>query len=124
MDPLNILLVDDSRPMTQLLSAILSSLGHRVVGIATSGKEAIEVFKVCKPDLVTMDIAMPDMDGLQATKAIMAEHPEARIVMVTAYGEDQMVLNALKAGAKGYVIKPFDRDNVADVILRACKRKA
>jgi two-component system chemotaxis response regulator CheY len=68
-----------------------------------------------------MDITMPELDGIQATKAIMIEHPDAKIIMVTSHGQEKMILDALKAGAKGYILKPFERQKVEDVIRKACK---
>jgi len=122
MDSLNILIVDDSPIITRKLTMMVELLGYRVVKTAATGKEAIAAYKACRPDVVTMDITMPDMDGIEATRAIMREFPDAKIVMVTSHGQEKMVLDALKAGAKGYVLKPFDGHKVSEAIQKACKR--
>ena len=122
MDSLDVLIVDDSPIITRKLGMMLEQLGYKVVRTAATGKEAIAAYKACRPDMVTMDITMPDMDGIEATRAIMSEFPEAKIVMVTSHGQEKMVLDALKAGAKGYVLKPFQQHKVYEAIQKACKR--
>lgn len=122
MDSLDILVVDDSPIIVRKLSMLLEGVGYRVVGTAATGKEAIAAYKACKPDVVTMDITMPDMDGIEATRSIMSEFPDAKIIMVTSHGQEKMVLDALKAGAKGYVLKPFQQHKVYEVVQKACKR--
>lgn len=122
MDSLDILVVDDSPIIVRKLGMLLEVLGYKIVGTAATGKEAIAAYKACKPDVVTMDITMPDMDGIEATRAIMSEFPNAKIVMVTSHGQEKMVLDALKAGAKGYVLKPFQQHKVYEAIQKACKR--
>ncbi|MDP2752434.1 MAG: response regulator [Rhodocyclaceae bacterium] len=122
LDSLNVMIVDDSPIIVRKLTMMLEQLGYRIVATAGTGKEAITAYRTTKPDVVTMDITMPDMDGIEATKAIMGEFPEARIVMVTSHGQEKMVLDALKSGAKGYVIKPFQEHKVYEAIQRACKR--
>lgn len=122
MDSLNILIVDDSPIITRKLGMMLEQLGYKIAQTAATGREAIAAYRACRPDLVTMDITMPDMDGIEATRVIMSEFPEAKIVMVTSHGQEKMVLDALKAGAKGYVIKPFQDHKVYEAIQKACKR--
>lgn len=122
MDSLDILVVDDSPVIVKLLSKLLGELGFRVVRTASTGEEAVNAYRACLPDLVTMDITMPVMDGIDATRAIVGEFPDAKIIVVTSHGQEKMVLNALKAGAKGYVLKPFDNKKVYDVIQKACKK--
>jgi len=122
MDSLDILVVDDSPIIVRKLSMLLENVGYRVIKTAATGREAIAAYKTCKPDVVTMDITMPDMDGIEATRAIMGEFPNAKIVMVTSHGQEKMVLDALKAGAKGYVLKPFQEHKVYEAIQKACKR--
>lgn len=119
---LGILVVDDSPIIVRKLSMLLEAAGYRVVGTAVNGKEAIAAYHSCKPDAVTMDITMPEMDGIEATRAIISEFPDAKIVMVTSHGQEKMVLDALKAGAKGYVLKPFQQHKVCEAIQNACKR--
>ena len=116
------LVVDDFQGMRTLMRDMLRELGVQKVDIAATGTEAIAAYRACRPDVVTMDITMPDMDGIEATRRIMAEFPDAKIVMVTSHGQEKMVLDALKAGAKGYVLKPFDGNKVSEAIQKACKR--
>jgi two-component system chemotaxis response regulator CheY len=120
---LDILVVDDSPIIVKKLSVLLDGLGYRVIQTAANGKEAVAAYKMCKPDVVTMDVTMPEMDGIEATQAIMSEFPDAKIIMVTSHGQEAMVLNALKAGAKGYVLKPFHQQKVYETIQKVCKRK-
>lgn len=117
----NILVVDDSLIIVQKLRKILEMVGYKVVRTAATGREAIAAYRACKPDVVTMDITMPDMDGIEATRAIISEFPDAKIIMVTSHGQEQMVLEALKAGAKGYVLKPFQDFKVFEAIQKVCK---
>lgn len=121
MDSFNILVVDDSPIIVRKLSLLLERVGYRVAQTAATGKEAIAAYRACKPDVVTMDITMPDMDGIEATRAIISEFPDAKIIMVTSHGQEKMVLDALKAGAKGYVLKPFQDFKVYEAIQKACK---
>ena len=118
MAPLNILTVDDSMLTLRKLQAMLEDIGHKVVGTAGTGAEALEAYRSHNPDLVTMDITMPDMNGIQATKAIRAEFANAKIVMVTSHGQEAMVRDALKAGAMGYVLKPIKPEKLKDMIGR------
>jgi len=117
MTPLTVLVVDDSLIMQKKISGILTELGHRVVGTAASGKEAVELYQERLPDLVSMDITMPGMDGIETTKMILEAFPSAVIIMVTSHGQESMVLAALNAGAKGYVLKPIVKDRLAHVLI-------
>ena len=107
-----ILVVDDAAFMRVLLKNILKSGGHEVVGEAENGIEALEKYEELKPDLVTMDIVMPHLDGIETTRSIIKIDPKARIVMCTAVGQQAKVLEAIKAGARGYIVKPFQADKV------------
>ncbi len=122
MDDLNILVVDDSPIITRKLTMMVELLGYKVVKTAATGKEALLAYRTCRPDLVTMDITMPEMDGIEATRLILAEFPEAKIVMVTSHGQEKMVFDALRAGARGYVLKPFDSHKVNEAIQKALRR--
>ena len=122
MGALRVLVVDDSPIITRKICMMMDQIGYRVVMTATNGKEAIAAYKECLPDVVTMDITMPLIDGIEATRIIRRAHPDANIVMVTSHGQEKMVLDALKAGAKGYVLKPFQPQKVYEVIEKACKR--
>ncbi len=116
MDGLRFLVVDDSLLTIKRVSALLADLGHQVVGTAGTGRQAVAAYEDCKPDIVTMDITMPDMNGIEATRLIMEKYPEARIIMVTSHGQERMVIDSLAAGAKGYVLKPIKPDKLADMI--------
>jgi two-component system, chemotaxis family, chemotaxis protein CheY len=111
-----ILIVDDTLFMRTLLKNILFSGGHSIVGEAGDGNEAVEKYKELKPDLVTMDVVMPKMNGIEALKAIKTLDPGARVVMCTAVGQEQMVKLAIKSGARGYIVKPFQAPKVLEEI--------
>jgi two-component system chemotaxis response regulator CheY len=113
-----ILIVDDAAFMRNMLKDILTKNGHEVVGEAGSGEEAILKYKALSPDLVTMDIVMPGMDGIEATKKIVEEDPNAKIVICSALGQQQMVIDALQAGAKDYIVKPFQPVMVMETIKK------
>ena len=106
MESLNVLVIDDSMLTIKKMEAALTQLGHKVVGREQTGGRALEAYRHCNPDLVTMDIVMPDVDGIEATRRILAEFPDAVIIMVTSHGQEMVVKDAIKAGARGYVIKP------------------
>ena len=116
---LGVMIVDDSLIMAQKLKLLLGELGHAVVRICKDGPEAITGYPLVKPELVTMDITMPGMDGVDAMKAILAEHPHARFIMVTSHGQEAMVVRAIEAGALGYVLKPVTKEALAAMISRA-----
>ena len=115
----DILIVDDADFIRILLKDILSHNGHRVVGEATDGVEAILKYRELKPDLVTMDIVMPRTNGIEAVKAIKSEYPNSRIVMISALGQQKLVMESIRAGAKDFIIKPFNERTVVDVINKA-----
>jgi two-component system chemotaxis response regulator CheY len=111
-----ILIVDDTLFMRTLLKNILFSGGHTIVGEAADGDEAIARYQELKPDLVTMDVVMPRMNGIEALKGIKTADPGARVVMCTAVGQEQMVKLAIKNGARGYIVKPFQAPKVLEEI--------
>ena len=111
-----ILIVDDTLFMRTLIKNILFSGGHAIVGEAGDGEEGIAKYKELKPDLVTMDIVMPKLNGIETLKAIKEFDPAAKIVMCTAVGQEQMVKLAIKNGAKGYIIKPFQAPKVLEEV--------
>lgn len=111
-----ILIVDDSAVMRLNLKKILTEAGHEVVGEAPNGKVALGMYEKLKPDLVTMDITMPIMSGVDATGMIINKYPEAKIVMISALNQKKMVYEALKNGAKHYIIKPIDKEKVMGVL--------
>ncbi|MGB0696180.1 MAG: response regulator [Rhodospirillaceae bacterium] len=116
MTQLSILVVDDSLIMQKKISTMVDGFGHHVIATAATGQEAIEKCAEYTPDLVTMDITMPDMNGIEATRKILAAHPDCTIIMVTSHGQESMVMEAIDAGAKGYVLKPVDKDKLANTI--------
>jgi len=105
--------------MRSKASKLLSQEGYEVVE-ASNGAEAVEAYKAEKPDLVLMDITMPVMDGIEAVKNIKAYDSEAKVVMVTALGQRSMVLEAIRAGAKDFVVKPFQADKLLEAVKRLC----
>ena len=111
-----VLIVDDAAFMRMMLKDILIKNGLEVVGEAVNGADAIEKFQELQPDIVTMDITMPEMDGITAVKEIRASHPQAKIIMCSAMGQQPMVLEAIQAGAKDFIVKPFQADRVIDSI--------
>ena len=113
---LNVLIVDDSLIMRVNLVRSLEGIGHTVVSEAVDGGSSITAYKKYKPDLVTMDITMPDMDGITAVKKIKELDDDANIIMVTSHGQEAMVMNALKAGAKGYILKPVSPEKLRESI--------
>jgi two-component system chemotaxis response regulator CheY len=119
-----VMIVDDSMIMTQKLSVMLRELGHQVVRVCKDGAEAMRDYPMVKPDLVTMDITMPGMDGIDTMKAIMAASPEARVIMVTSHGQEAMVVRALEAGALGYVLKPVTKERLSAMIERSMTQAA
>jgi two-component system chemotaxis response regulator CheY len=116
---LTVMIVDDSLIMIQKLKTMITELGHEVVRVCKDGDEAVRDYPLVRPDLVTMDITMPGMDGVDAVKAIRAGHPQARCIMVTSHGQEAMVVRAIEAGAVGYVLKPVAKERLAEVIARA-----
>ncbi len=113
---LKILIVDDSLIIRKKITTIVEKLGHEVVGEAKTGQEAIEIYESAKPDLVTMDITMPDMNGITAVKHIVEMDKNAKIIMVTSHGQEDMVIDSIKAGAVGYLLKPITDEKLAEII--------
>ncbi len=113
-----ILICDDAIFMRTMIADILTAAGHAIAGEAESGLQAVERYKAIKPDLVTMDIVMPDMGGIDAVRAIMAADPDAKILMCSAMGQQALVVEAIGAGAKDFVVKPFQPARVVDAVAR------
>lgn len=116
---MRVLIVDDAVFMRSMLRKILETAGHEVVGEAADGKDAIVKYAELLPDLVTMDITMPNKDGIEATRAIRAEHPKAKILMTSAMGQEQKVKDAILSGAYDFVIKPVDEERFLKAVSRA-----
>jgi two-component system, chemotaxis family, chemotaxis protein CheY len=114
-----VLVVDDAAFMRKMVSDALTKGGHEVVGEGANGEEAVALYQELSPELTTLDITMPEKDGLQALKDIMSLDPDARIIMCSALGQESKVLEAVKAGAKDFVVKPFQPDRILDAAAKA-----
>lgn len=114
-----ILIVDDAAFMRMMIKDILTKNGYQVVGEAADGAQAIEKYKEFGPDLVTMDITMPEMDGITALKEIKKVNPNSKVIMCSAMGQQAMVIDAIQAGAKDFIVKPFQADRVLEAISKA-----
>lgn len=114
-----ILVVDDAAFMRMMIKDILSKNGFEVVGEAADGAQAIDKYQELRPDLVTMDITMPDVDGIEALKRIRGFDPNARVIVCSAMGQQTMVIEAIQAGAKDFIVKPFQADRVIEAVQKA-----
>ena len=115
---LKVLIADDAIFMRTMIRDILEKNGYEVVGEASTGKEAVEKYQRLQPDMVTMDIVMPGMGGIEAVKAIMKIDPNGKILMCSAMGQKALVIEAIQAGAKDFVVKPFQPSSVIEAITR------
>ena len=113
-----VLIVDDATFMRSLLKDILSKGSYEIAGEAANGEEAVSSYQELKPDLVTLDITMPIKNGLEALDEILKADPEAKVIMCSAMGQQAMVLQAIKTGAKDFVVKPFQPERVIDAVER------
>lgn len=113
-----VLVVDDAIFMRRMLGDILKQAGYSVVAEAGNGKEGVEQFKKVNPDIVTMDIIMPEMGGIEAVKEILNQNKDAKILMVSAMGQQQLVVEAIQAGAKDFIVKPFESSRVLSAVER------
>ncbi|WP_419958448.1 response regulator [Psychrobacillus psychrotolerans] len=111
-----VLVVDDAVFMRTTIKRMLENHQFEVVGEAANGEEAVNLYKQLLPDVVTMDVTMPGMNGIEAVKEIIAEFPAAKIVMVTALGQQKLIVDALELGAKDFITKPFDPDLIVNVL--------
>lgn len=116
-----VLIVDDAIFMRMKLKDILEKNGFEVVAEAQNGVEAVEKYNSEKPDLVTMDITMPEMDGVAALKAIKQMDPSAKVIMCSAMGQQSMVMDAIQAGALDFIVKPFDNERVLQSLKKAIR---
>jgi len=113
-----VLVCDDAIFMRTMISDILSQAGYEVVGEAETGVQAVERYRQLKPDLVTMDIVMPDLGGIEAVREIIKFDPAARILMCSAMGQQALVVEAIQAGARDFVVKPFQPSRVLEAVQR------
>jgi two-component system, chemotaxis family, chemotaxis protein CheY len=114
-----ILVVDDAAFMRMMIKDILTKNGFEVVGEGADGSQAVDKFQELRPDLVTLDITMPDVDGIEALKQIRGIDPSARVIMCSAMGQQAMVIDAIQAGAKDFIVKPFQADRVIEAVKKA-----
>jgi two-component system, chemotaxis family, chemotaxis protein CheY len=117
----NILIADDLSFMRMIQKEILTERGYTIVGEAADGYEAVEKFKSLKPDLVLLDITMPNMNGLEAMRRIFAFDPKARVIMCSALGQQNLIVEAIKAGVKDFIVKPFKPERILSAIEKALK---
>ncbi len=113
-----VLVCDDAIFMRTMITDILTQAGYEVVGEAESGAQAVEKYRQLKPDLVTMDIVMPEMGGIEAVREICKDNPQAKILMCSAMGQQALVVEAIQAGAKDFVVKPFQPSRVLEAVQR------
>jgi len=113
-----VLVCDDAIFMRTMITDILTQAGYEVVGEAETGAQAVGKYRQLKPDLVTMDIVMPDMGGIEAVREICKKNPEAKILMCSAMGQQALVVEAIQAGAKDFVVKPFQPSRVLEAVQR------
>ncbi len=114
----NILICDDAAFMRMMIKDILTKNGYNVAGEAENGARAVEKYAEVKPDLVLMDITMPEMDGIQALKKIKGSDPSAMVIMCSAMGQQAMVIEAIQAGAKDFIVKPFQAERVLEAVKK------
>ena len=119
-----VLICDDAMFMRSVISSVLTSAGYEVVGEAATGDEAVARYTELRPDVVTMDLLMPGMGGLDALKAIRATSPDARIVICPAMGQEPLIQQALNAGAAAFVVKPFKSEGLLEAVAKALRGDA
>ena len=117
-----VLIVDDAAFMRMMIRNILTKSGYDVVGEAENGAAAVALYKELRPDVVTMDITMPEMDGIEGVRQIRKIDPNANIIMVSAMGQQAMVMEAIQAGAKDFIVKPFQQERILQAIERVLAR--
>jgi len=116
-----VMIADDSRYLRLLIKTVVKKMGYQVIAEADTGKDAINLYKQFKPDLITMDVVMPKLNGLQAIKAIKPMNPDVKIIVVTALGHEPLVNQALKLGANDCIVKPFSTEQLVNTIERVMK---
>ena len=114
----NILICDDAAFMRMMIKDILTKNGYNIAGEAENGAKAVEKYNELKPDLVLMDITMPEMDGIEALKKIKAGDPNAMVIMCSAMGQQAMVIESIQSGAKDFIVKPFQADRVIEAVKK------
>ncbi len=117
----NILIVDDSRTSRRMLRTLLEEMGHTVVGEGVNGEDGFIKYKELNPDLVTLDITMPKLDGIEALQLIRKNNPDAKVVMITAAGQRDKMIAAVKYGAAEFITKPYEKEEVEKILGRILK---
>lgn len=118
-----ILLVDDSKMSRKMLRTILEGMGHEIAGEATDGEEGLALYKETNPDIVTMDVTMPKMDGIECLKEIKAYNKKAKVIMITAAGQSSKLVEALKLGAEEFICKPYEPEQIINAIREVEKKQ-
>lgn len=118
---MKVLIADDAAFMRRMLKDILTKNGHEVVGEAANGIEMLSKYEETQPDIVTLDITMPEMDGLTAIKELRKKHPDANVVMCSAMGQQSMVIDAIQSGARDFIVKPFQTDRIIECLSKLKK---
>ena len=118
---MKVLIVDDAAFMRMMLKDILTKNGHEVVGEAANGIEMLSKYEETQPDIVILDITMPEMDGLTAIKELRKKHPDANVVMCSAMGQQSMVIDAIQSGARDFIVKPFQADRIIECLSKLKK---
>lgn len=116
------MIVDDSLITVRKITEMITMAEHNVVASARTGRAAVVEYEKSKPDIVTMDITMPDMNGIEVTKKIIEKDPNALIVMITSHGQEKMVLDSIEAGAKGYLLKPLNAERFMETLEEIYKK--
>lgn len=116
-----VLIIDDSKMSRRMLRTILEGIGHEIVGEAGNGEEGLALYKELTPDVVTMDITMPEMDGIKCLQEIMGIDPAAKVLMVTAAGQASKLMEALKSGAKDFICKPYEPEQIINAVKEVLK---
>jgi two-component system chemotaxis response regulator CheY len=119
---IRIMIVDDAAFMRLVLKQMLTEDGFQVVAEARDGNEALKLFKQTRPDVVTMDITLPGMDGIDALKEIRKVDPQAKVIMCSTLGQHKMILDAVKAGASDFIVKPFQKERVLEAIVKVVRQ--
>lgn len=113
---ITVLIVDDSLIIRKKLQKDIKDLGYDVIGMAADGESSIDLVKKFKPDIITMDIAMPNKDGIEAMQEIKKYYPDIKIIMITSHGQEEVILNSIAEGADGYLLKPIEKDKLGKVL--------
>ena len=115
------MIVDDSLVVRKSLRKLLEELGHEIVHESEEGRDAVQKFRRINPELITMDITMPVLNGILALKEIIQQNPDAKVIMITSHGEEELVMDAVSFGAAGYILKPITKEKIEKVLAKVLK---